>query len=97
MAGRNRSGCRGVPVFYVPRLHNVEEDKAATRNDDDGKELGPMNARLHQLYHEKITRYLLLAARRNRGEDVRVELLEAEGAMQVVWALLVGMVKRSAR
>ena len=55
-----------------------------------------MNARLRQLYHEKIARYLLLAARRNRGEDVRVELLEAEGAMQVVWALLVGMVKRSA-
>ena len=53
-----------------------------------------MNDCLHRLYREKIILYLALAERRNQGEDVRVELTEAEGALEIVWALLVGMEKQ---
>ena len=53
-----------------------------------------MKTPLKRLYREKIILYLVLAERRNQGEDVRVELTEAEGALEIVWALLVGMEKR---
>ena len=52
-----------------------------------------MKTPLKRLYLEKIISYCVLADRRNQGEDVSEELVEAEGAMEVVWALLVGMEK----
>lgn len=56
--------------------------------------MNPMKARLHRLYPDKIILYLVLVGRRNLGEDVYAELMEAKGAMEVVWALLVGQEKR---
>ena len=54
-----------------------------------------MNAALHRLYGEKIILWRNLAGRWDRQECEYRELKEAQAAMEVVWAILVGQEKRS--
>ena len=53
-----------------------------------------MNTRLNTLYNEKIIAWRDLAGRWDRQECEYRELAEAQAAMEVVGALLVGMEKQ---